>query len=521
MIAWWVVAWAAAAELRAVVDETTGEIVHATVVDGPGGPQRDGPYAILDARGTVLATGDVARFPPVRTHLGHDGPEGIVPAGRLRRVRMPWPDGADRVRFGDQEVVPFEGVEGPSLAQPLGPVDEAAHQLDLVILSEGYRAEDAEAFAADAGAVATHLRRLEPWRTYGDLLAIRTVFLPSDDAGIDTLEGVDEADTHFGCWYGCGLDGEDTSRLICCEERTVLDTVDRVFPDADGVLVLVNDSRYGGSGGLTYSVAYTGERAGDPSAMQVAAHELGHTLVALWDEYAYGTLDDGADYVSPNCAPSGGDLPWAPWLDGGPVDWTAWDDQTDPAACDGRRLPADGVCAFPVCSFDDWVRPTFDSCMMRELQDAYCPACREAIVVGLLEAADGRLAEADPAPGTTIVPVRGQRVQISATARAPLSTLKATWTLDGAPLGEGLDLDVAAEDLEGAILALTLTDTSPWLRDTQPERTDRYVWTVDPAVGCACQATGPRPAVPLAGLLVLALARRRRCSPSSSPPPPA
>ena len=117
-------------------------------------------------------------------------------------------------------------------------------------------------------------------------------------------------DTAYNCYYGCaGID-----RLICCNDSEVVAEVNALIPEADGIMVLVNDPVYGGSGGFTYATSYTEGETGE----MVASHELGHSLIGLWDEYDYGY---NAGYNGgPNCSAEGDGSAWAHWLDKGEVD---------------------------------------------------------------------------------------------------------------------------------------------------------------------------------------------------------
>jgi MYXO-CTERM domain-containing protein len=464
-----------------------------------------GDVTVLDAEGAVLFT---VGLPPLATHRGVVTPEGHdVGLRRARRVRLelPWP--AEAVAVGTLGGgVPVR----PGAAQPwprTGPVVQdgtpagdtrvwqvldsgpSAERLDLVVLSEGYTAGEMASFEADLDALARHLGSLEPYGRLAPLLNVWAVSVPSADSGIDAAEGVDEINTAFGCHYGCaGID-----RLVCCDEVAILDLVDAEVPEADGVLLLANADRYGGSGGFDYSVAYTGVEG-----TRVAAHELAHTLVLLWDEYTYGYDQDDAAYISPNCAPgpdaasAGGDPPWQPWIDAG----------------------TDGIGTFAGCSFDDWVRPTQGACMMRALQDAYCPVCREAITRALYRPLGGVLAtDASPAPDTPVRITKQAGATFSVTPRFGEDILAVDWSVDDTPLGEGARLDLTAEDAVCGTLTATLRDASGHvLSDPEGLTRQALTWVVrSPKCGCGCAGAGaqPPPAGLLAGLLAAAALRRR------------
>ena len=97
-------------------------------------------------------------------------------------------------------------------------------------------------------------------------------------------------------------------RLIRCNDGDVVTEVNALIPEADGIMVLVNDPVYGGSGGFTYATSYTEGETGE----MVASHELGHSLIGLWDEYDYGY--DAGYNGGPNCSAEGDGSSWAHWL---------------------------------------------------------------------------------------------------------------------------------------------------------------------------------------------------------------
>ena len=51
-------------------------------------------------------------------------------------------------------------------------------------------------------------------------------------------------------------------------------------PDWDHIVVIVNDTTYGGSGGSIATVST------NPTALSIAQHEYGHSFTGLSDEYS-------------------------------------------------------------------------------------------------------------------------------------------------------------------------------------------------------------------------------------------
>jgi hypothetical protein len=67
--------------------------------------------------------------------------------------------------------------------------------------------------------------------------------------------------------------------VLVCNTYTALKTATAHVPEVDLTIMIVNSTQYGGSGGpvAVYSL--------DPSAVEIALHEAGHTAFALADEY--------------------------------------------------------------------------------------------------------------------------------------------------------------------------------------------------------------------------------------------
>ncbi|MCB9682704.1 MAG: hypothetical protein H6733_14660 [Alphaproteobacteria bacterium] len=515
---------AQAGTLRATVRIDDGQVtvVRATALDGDV-PATEGVVEVMGADGTVLSTGALPPLLTFRSVLTPDGgSETVRVDSPWARVALPWPEGATGLRFTD------DGPVAPVLAQQgfdpgnaiavlsSGPSDR---RLDLVFFSEGYADGEQARFDADVDRVVDHMTSVEPWATYQGMLNTWKVWLPSADSGIDPSPDQDVADTVFGCHYNCALGGQAVSRLICCDEETVLDVIDSEAPFADGVMVLANADTYGGSGGATYSVA----AMGDPASLQVAVHELGHTLIGLWDEYPYGLEGDPDGYISPNCAPQDRPVSWGAWLDAGPIDWEAWHTiqelpprQRGDTACDGRdgAVSADMVCAYPTCSFSNWVRPTAGSCMMYALQDGYCPVCQEDVIKALYKALDGHVVtSADPEVGSKVVVDEGQEQLFTVDVAGPADGLQWTWTNKGKTVGTGPDFVLDGDQKVCGELTLTVEDLTAWVRD-DPDGllVNTATWDVRTGPCCGCATGGPSPGAALLFLVPLVALRRRRAA---------
>ena len=83
--------------------------------------------------------------------------------------------------------------------------------------------------------------------------------------------------TYFDASFG----SSNLRRLLVCNTTTALQTAAAQVPEFTVAVVVVNSPIYGGSGGgaATYSLA--------SGAMDIAIHEMGHTVFGFADEYPY------------------------------------------------------------------------------------------------------------------------------------------------------------------------------------------------------------------------------------------
>lgn len=505
MIALWLtLATANAESLRATLaleDDGSVRVVRAERVDDVV-PSLPGELSVLGPDGAVLAT---AALPPFATTRDIPFPEGGGAAGyaptRFLRVTMPWPDGATDLRVRGQRAHPFTAsrmAPAPSDAEAVLANGPSARRLDLVFLGDGFTTDDRPKFDARVDSIVDHLLTIGPYTEYSGLINVWKVFTPSTSSGVDEEFATDTHVTPFECAYFCDPAIE---RLICCDEAKVVDFVDEQAPFADGIMVLVHSDKYGGAGGFTYGTSYTG----DTQFVQVAAHELGHSLFGLWDEYSYGystpAPNTPEDYLSPNCVHHDRADAWPGWTG----EAVASADPANPGA-------ADQVARYQGCSFDDWDRPTSASCMMNALQDQYCPVCRETIVTKLYAALGGEMiVSQSPDPNSRVVLAEGESQTFKVKSLGPEQGVDVVWSVDGEQVGTGPEFVVeGCDDVDGELLA-SVSDPTAWVRsDPQDVLSDSVAWTVKTKCGsCGC-ATNDTPHTAWLGALGLLVWRRRK-----------
>jgi hypothetical protein len=154
---------------------------------------------------------------------------------------------------------------------------DAAEQVDLVILGDGYTAAEMEQFRTDAQRAADALFAVEPFASRRTDFNVRAVETPADHSGIPRPRAGIYRETPLGARYN-SFDSE----------RYVLSLEDRKWRDVaaavpyDFVLILVNERKYGGGGIFRL---YSTAAAGSTYAPYLVVHEFGHHFAGLGDEY--------------------------------------------------------------------------------------------------------------------------------------------------------------------------------------------------------------------------------------------
>ncbi|WP_417563215.1 M64 family metallopeptidase [Microbacterium sp.] len=160
---------------------------------------------------------------------------------------------------------------------------DPAKRWNLVVLGDGFTADEMDQFDA---AVDRHLNvmwSLEPYRSYKNYINVYAVQIPSVDSGTSCEDGPNGArlDTPLNMqfWSGCRTNGIE--RLLVMN-NTAAKKYAALAPKADQILALSNSSLYGGAGG-----SYATASANSAMSALISPHELGHSFGKLQDEYDY------------------------------------------------------------------------------------------------------------------------------------------------------------------------------------------------------------------------------------------
>lgn len=409
----------------------------------------------LDAAGNVVHRGVIAVDKWIRGHFaGINGEEEHVriPGRKSFEVRVPAEAKFVRLRHGDiaaefdldtittiPRLRPFEaaGTLGRNRVKSDAVGSNIPNRVDLVIVGDGY--QDRSVFDTHAAALEARLLNTTPYKEYAAFIDIHRAALPPTGGTTVNKPARDPNCTTRGT---CCTDPDApaqrtvgntffratfcsdgaTQRLLALPDNDAVRTYLRsLTPQVffDQIMVIVNDSEYGGSGG-GFSVVSANSASPD-----IAIHEYGHTFTGLADEYQsafpFGTCSDAPGSQNRceanvtnilNCT----GVKWAPWVN------TSQCPTTAPGFIgeyEGARYQDNGM-----------YRPEHN-CAMRG-SAPFCAICRQAYVHRLYGGGwGGRIATIQPGsrqPATTSVDVQvaiGQTFSVSPTV--PAATRAVRW----------------------------------------------------------------------------------------------
>ncbi|WP_394126812.1 M64 family metallopeptidase [Vibrio hepatarius] len=299
-------------------------------------------------------------------------------------------------------------------------IDNGAPQdkIDLVLLGDGYRADEKEKFRQDAASVMDGFFSKTPYRDYRDYFNVWLIEKPSQLSGVaengSPLEG-----SAFKSYFRSASD-----RLLLLKDRyQSIDEAKSVLPnDADEIyLVVSNTDKYGGAGYQNIATMST-----HSSAVSLALHEVGHTFGKLADEYSYGSCNLNREPNAKNVTMKSSDVKWAHWMEHDP----------DVGIFEGAQYCSEGK-----------YRPTKNS-IMRSLGDSreFESVNTEALILKMYETIKPL---ASVSPTEQSIDMQGIR-SFSISTPIPPDRLEVTWLLNGKVMDSGQNTQLAlnSEQLE-------------------------------------------------------------------------
>ncbi len=245
------------------------------------------------------------------------------------------------------------------------PSDKA---LDLVFISEGYTKEEISSFYADVKNAKEFLSKTPPFNKLMDKINIWAVAAISNQSGTDL--------PHNGVWKSTALNSNfntfNSKRYLTSSDFHAIKNYAGIVP-CDQVCIFVNTETYGGGGIYNF---WNITSAKNEYYLEIFAHELGHSLGALGDEY-YTDQVSTEDIYNKNTEPYQSNLTTLINFD------SKWKDMLDtdtniPTEIDSKNTSKIGVYEGGGYQAKGIYRP-YINCRMKALGYDFCPVCQRTL----------------------------------------------------------------------------------------------------------------------------------------------
>uniref|UniRef100_UPI0025DDCE46 M64 family metallopeptidase n=1 Tax=Algoriphagus sp. TaxID=1872435 RepID=UPI0025DDCE46 len=236
------------------------------------------------------------------------------------------------------------GVFSKTLAQVF-PIDLISYNsspdqaINFVVMGDGYKADQQDKFIQDTKRAIDVMFQQEPWLSHVNDINVYAIKVVSNEQGAAS-DPSELIDNYFGSTFNyAGIE----RLLVPLRTGKILDVLNSNAPFFDLPIIIVNDSRYGGSGG------YFSTFSSGPSSEEVMIHEIGHSFSGLADEYWAG---DQYAVEKPNLTQDNN------------IETNRWK----------SLLNVNGVGIFSHEESPTWFRP-HQNCKMRFLGREFCEVC--------------------------------------------------------------------------------------------------------------------------------------------------
>lgn len=345
------------------------------------------------------------------------------------------------------------------------------NRIDLVITGDGYTVAEAALFRQHTSDLVEGIFGETPWAGYRGLFNLYRVVSESVESGADHPSAGVYRDTYFDAQF----DYYDIERLTYADEGKILSVVAGLLPEVDQVVLLINDTAYGGSGG-TVAMASV-----HPDSVYILVHELGHATGNLADEYPdpYPGYPPGDPEPNVDVDSTFDAIKWNAWIEvGTPL-------PTDPAGATSDYLP---VGAYEGARYQaTGIFRSAPHCLMQSLSYRFCDVCRQAMVLGFYALVDP---VGSVSPASLEVSVDRGRPDLlpvifsaSTVEPEPGSPLPVLWKLDGQEVHDGssfaFDPDAQGVPNGSYTLKAEVADPTAWvLQDPEALLVSTRSWTL-------------------------------------------
>lgn len=315
-----------------------------------------------------------------------------------------------------------------------------SNRIVLVFLGDGYLASQQDKYINDVKNMVDQLFEKSPFLEYKNFFNVYAIKVPSNVEGAATNPS-NLIDNYFGSSFGVG----GIERLLVPQNSSkAYQVLSANFPNYDQILMIVNSSTYGGSGG-TIATMSTNVQSGE-----IGIHEIGHSFANLADEY-YFRVQERSNQTSES--------------DPTKVKWASWVNQN-------------GVGVYPHAENTSQYRP-HQNCEMRYLNREFCWVCREAFVdkiYSLISSIDQYV------PSSTNVNVAQESVFSIEVLEPNPNTLKIEWVLNGNEIANDVkSVDLTPQLLEpNNVLTVNVLDETSFTHNVNhaTQNTKTVVWTI-------------------------------------------
>ena len=319
-----------------------------------------------------------------------------------------------------------------------GDVDQ---RINIVFFGDGYLENQLDQYRLDVDEVVNHFFSQVPFREYRSYFNIVAFRVPSNESGA-SLDPKDPLDTYFGSSFN----SSGIERLLVATRTDRAQAIlFEQFPLYDQAVLIVNDTKYGGSGGWLATTST------NKAAPEIALHEIGHSFAGLSDEYWAG-----AQFAreSPNMTQE---------KEPSKVKWKNW-------------LEFEQVGVFQHSGDPNWYKP-HTNCKMQILNPAFCPVCKEAIAKKIQSLVDPTLSFL---PEQEDVVLEDDTIHFDLTLLEPEpNSFQYQWFLDGDPVTKQTSaVDLLGDDVMDGLhlFEVIYVDTTVFIRDSVHR--DRNTYTI-------------------------------------------
>ncbi len=350
-----------------------------------------------------------------------------------------------------------------------GPADE---RIDIVILADGYTADELDKMETDANRIKDRLLSTPVFNDYQNFLNIVLIKVISQESGAShpgTARDEASAGNHpvkaVNNYFGSSFDRGGTHRAVLPTNYSAIYNVLNInYPGYDNILVMVNSTYYGGAASGSIA-AFTMH----PSAPLIAIHELGHSLGGLGDEYDYGGTSSSGRERPNTTSETRREF----------IKWNSWIKDSTPIPTPEISAYSDVIGLFEGASYrpSGWFRPALN-CTMKSLSYPFCDVCEESFVINFYKYVSpfiSRVPDADELQ----INSRGTLSFGAELIEKSEPTYRYNWLIEGIPIRKFTDeltIEVDTSSNEFFTVTLEVMDTTSFVRKIQIKESN--TWTV-------------------------------------------